>query len=116
MSKTSPNIRQVITPTTDQLLSNPLRIIFGPSLSTMIWQFIYRFGSNAKRSLGWFLSGLLLFAVAGGFIAIGYYYQHWWQIIGLMLAIPALLCTLYGYLGILANRLAQIIRRLRADD
>jgi hypothetical protein len=77
----------------------------------MIRQFIYRCGSNSKRSLRWFLGGLLLFALTGGFIAIGYYYQHWYQIIGLVIAIPALICTLYGYLGLLANRFAQILQR-----
>ncbi|MFT5161905.1 MAG: hypothetical protein ACI9FJ_000473, partial [Alteromonadaceae bacterium] len=32
----------------------------------MIRQFIYRCGSNSKRSLRWFLGGLLLFALTGG--------------------------------------------------
>ncbi len=77
----------------------------------MIRQFIYRVGKDDKRSLRWFLAGLLLFAVAGGFIALGYHFEYWLQIIGLVIAIPALICTLYGYLGILANRLAQIIKR-----
>lgn len=77
----------------------------------MIRQIIYRFGSDPKRSLRWFLTGLLLFALAAGLIAIGYYYQHWWQVIALIVAVPAVACTLYGYLGILANRLAQILKR-----
>jgi hypothetical protein len=77
----------------------------------MIRQLIYRFGNDTKRSLRWFAAGLLLFCVAGGLIAAGYYYQYWWQTMGLLLAIPAACCTLYGYLGILANRFAQILQR-----
>ena len=76
-----------------------------------IRQWVYRFGSNDKLSLRWFLGGLSLFALAGGFIAAGYYYQYWLQTIGLAIAIPATIITLYGYLGILANRFAQILGR-----
>ena len=79
----------------------------------MIRQVIYRFGSDVKRSLRWFAAGLLLFAIAGAFIAAGYYYQYWWQIVGLVVALPALFITLYGYLGILANRFSQILKRFK---
>lgn len=77
----------------------------------MIKSFIYRFGSNDKRSLRWFLAGLLLFVIAGAFIALGYYDQYWWQMVGLVIAVPAVLVTLYGYLGILANRFAQVLQK-----
>lgn len=80
----------------------------------MLRKIIYKLGSNNKGNLRCFLSGMLLFAVSGGFIALGYYYQHWYQMIGLVLAVPAVLLMGYGYLGMLANRLAQILKRL--DD
>lgn len=78
----------------------------------MIRQFIYKFGSNNQNNMRWFLIGLGLFAVAGGFIALGYYQHHGFQIVGLVIAVPALGCVVYGYLAMLANRLAQILNRL----
>jgi hypothetical protein len=78
----------------------------------MIREIIYKLGNDPKRSMRRFLSGLLLFAIAGGFIALGYYYQYWYQIIGLVTAVPAGMMMAYGYVGLLANRLAQILQRL----
>jgi hypothetical protein len=78
----------------------------------MIRQIIYKLGSNNKGNLRWFLIGMLLFFVSGGFIALGYYYQHWYQIIAMVIAVPAVILMGYGYLGMLANRFAQIWKRL----
>lgn len=76
----------------------------------MIRNFIYKLGSNPKRSVKFFVVGLLLAALAGGFIALGYYRQHWYQIAGLIIALPAIGLMAYGYIGILANRFAQVIK------
>ncbi len=71
---------------------------------------IYKLGSNPKRSVKYFIAGLLLCCVAGGFIALGYYHHHLYQVIGLAIALPAILIMAYGYLGIFANRFAQVIQ------
>lgn len=76
----------------------------------MLARLLYKLGGNPKRSVKLFVTGLLLAAVSGGFIALGYYREHWYQIIGLALAFPALLIMTYGYIGILANRFAQVIK------
>ncbi|NQZ10732.1 MAG: hypothetical protein HRT35_26570 [Algicola sp.] len=78
----------------------------------MLREIIYKLGSNNKNNLRWFLTGMLLFAVSGGFIALGYYYQYWYQIIGMVIAVPAVILMGYGYLRMLANRFAQIWKRL----
>lgn len=70
---------------------------------------IYRLGSEPKRSLKRFLIGLGLFTLAVAFIALGYFYQPWWQIPGLLLLAVALFFAIWGYLGIFANRFAQVI-------
>jgi hypothetical protein len=79
----------------------------------MIIQTIYKLGADVKRSARWFIGGIVLALVAGGFIALGYYYQHQYQIIGLGLLAPAALSMGYGYIGILANRIAQIIKGIK---
>ena len=73
-------------------------------------KFIYKLGSNPQRSMRSFFLGLLLAALSGSFIALGYYREHWYQIIGLAIAIPAILLMAYGYIGIFANRFAQVIK------
>ena len=78
----------------------------------MLKQSIYKLGSDSKRSLRLFFIGLGLFALAGGFIALGYYQQYWYQTIGIVIAIPALYFMAWGYVGILANRISQIIQSL----
>jgi cytochrome b len=84
----------------------------GFALPYMLKAIIYKLGSDAKHSLRLFFIGLGLFTVAGGFIALGYYQVHWYQIIGLVIAIPALFFMIWGYIGILANRFSQIIEQL----
>lgn len=76
----------------------------------MIRQLIYKIGANPKRSARIFFVGLLINAIAAAFIALGYYHQHWYQMIGLGIAVPGVLVMAYGYLGILANRFAQVIK------
>ncbi|MEJ6476030.1 hypothetical protein [Pseudoalteromonas piscicida] len=70
---------------------------------------IYRLGSHPKRSLKFFLAGLCLVIVAAIFIALGYYQDHRFQIVGLILLLPGLCCAFYGYIGIFANRFSQVL-------
>ncbi|WP_199610643.1 hypothetical protein [Flocculibacter collagenilyticus] len=70
-----------------------------------------RLGRNPKKSLRIFLTGLALFLVAVGFIALGYYQSHWYQIIGLVILGFAIIVCALGYIGILANRLAKFWQR-----
>ncbi len=72
-------------------------------------QHIYRLGSEPKLSLRRFLTGLVLFAVGASLIALGYYGHYAWQIVGLIVLLPALFFAAWGYLGIFANRFSQII-------
>ncbi|MCG7537774.1 hypothetical protein [Pseudoalteromonas sp. OOF1S-7] len=70
---------------------------------------IYRLGSHPKRSLRFFLCGLALFALSATLIVLGYFYQAWLQLPGLLLLALALGVAGYGYLGIFANRFSQVL-------
>ncbi|AZZ96824.1 hypothetical protein [Pseudoalteromonas sp. R3] len=70
---------------------------------------IYRLGSHPKRSLRFFLSGLALFVLSMVLIALGYFYQPWLQLPGMIVLVPALGVAGYGYLGIFANRFSQVL-------
>lgn len=73
-------------------------------------QLIFKLGSNVERSARWFFFGLALGIVSAMLIYYGYYDHHYYQIAGLILLLPALPCLIYGYIGILANRVSQIIQ------
>ncbi|MFY8273814.1 hypothetical protein AAEU32_06775 [Pseudoalteromonas sp. SSDWG2] len=81
---------------------------------------VYRLGSQPKLSLKRFFIGIGLFAVAVALIYIGYRYEPLWQIPGLVVLAPALFFAIWGYIGIFANRFAQVISvtdgPLPADD
>lgn len=74
---------------------------------------LYRLGANVKRSLRWFLFGLAQGVLAGGLIYHGYHHHHYFQIAGLILLVPAVGCLVYGYVGILANRLSHMVEDIR---
>ena len=79
----------------------------------MALRLLYRLGANVHRSWRIFALGLALAALAGLSIYYGYYNHFHFQTLGLVILVPAVLCTAYGYLGILANRWAQIIEQIR---
>lgn len=70
-----------------------------------------KLGQNPKRSLSLFLTGLGLFAVGLLFIAIGYFYHHIWQMLGLFILALACVIAAWGYLGIFANRWFNILNK-----
>ncbi|MBH0062814.1 hypothetical protein I6E85_16920 [Pseudoalteromonas sp. NZS71] len=76
----------------------------------MLKQLIYRLGSNPKLSLKRFFRGLALFVLAVIFISIGYYTHYSLQIIGVIILLPALFFTGWGYCGIFANRFSQVLK------
>ncbi|MCF6435483.1 MULTISPECIES: hypothetical protein [Pseudoalteromonas] len=82
----------------------------------MLKQLIYRLGQQPKVSLKRFLIGIALFGCALAAIAYGYYFQPVVQIVGLIILGPAMFFALWGYLGIFANRFAQIIVTMYPDD
>jgi len=73
-------------------------------------QLIFKLGSNVKRSLRFFIVGLVLGVISAALIYHGYYHQHYYQIVGLVILVPAVICLFYGYIGLLANRISQIIQ------
>ncbi len=75
-----------------------------------------KLGQNPKRSLSIFLSGLGLFSVGLLFIAIGYFYHHIWQMLGLFILALSCVIAIWGYLGIFANRWFNIINRHSPDN
>ena len=70
-----------------------------------------KLGQNPQRSLTIFLRGLGLFTFGLIFIAIGYFYHHFWQVIGLIMIAVACLIAAWGYLGIFSNRWYNILNR-----
>ncbi|MBD1582009.1 hypothetical protein [Pseudoalteromonas sp. S16_S37] len=82
----------------------------------MLKQLIYRLGQQPKLSLKRFFIGLGLFIAAVSAIGYGYYYQPLAQLLGLALLVPAVFFALWGYIGIFANRFAQIIVTMSPDD
>jgi len=70
-----------------------------------------KLGQNPQRSLTIFLRGLCLFALGLIFIAIGYFYHHLWQVLGLIIVAFACLIATWGYLGVFANRWFNILNR-----
>ncbi|MEO2267754.1 hypothetical protein [Pseudoalteromonas pernae] len=77
--------------------------------TTKFKSLVYRLGSEPKLSLKRFFTGLGLFAIAVALILGGYAYQPWLQIPGLAVLAVALFFAAWGYLGIFANRFAQVI-------
>ena len=70
-----------------------------------------KLGQDPKRSLTIFLMGLGLFAIGLIFIAIGYFYHHFWQILGIIILAFACVIAAWGYLGIFANRWFNILNK-----
>jgi len=72
-----------------------------------------KIGQNPQKSLTLFLRGLGLFVVGLIFVALGYFYHHLWQIIGIVILIFACLLAAWGYLGIFSNRWLNILYRTK---
>ncbi len=70
-----------------------------------------KLGQDPQRSLSIFLRGLGLFACGLMFIALGYFYHHLWQVIGLVVLAVACVIAAWGYLGIFANRWFNILNK-----
>lgn len=70
-----------------------------------------KLGQDPQRSLTIFLRGLGLFALGVLFIALGYFYHHLWQAIGIIILVFACITAAWGYLGIFANRLLVILSK-----
>lgn len=70
-----------------------------------------KLGKDPQRSLTIFLRGLGLFALGILFIALGYFYHHLWQVIGIIILVLACITAAWGYLGIFANRLLVILSK-----
>ena len=68
-----------------------------------------KLGQDPKRSLSIFLTGLSLFVLGLLFIAIGYFYHHLWQMLGIFILAFSCVIAAWGYLGIFANRWFHIL-------
>jgi hypothetical protein len=69
-----------------------------------MYKLLEKLGQNPQGSLRMFLCGLGLFFIALIFIALGYFYHHLWQLIGIVLLVIACCLSAFGYLGLFANR------------
>ncbi len=70
-----------------------------------------KLGQDPQRSLQLFIRGLGFFIIGVILIFIGYYTHHYWQIIGLLFLAIGILFSIYGYIGMFANRLLNIVER-----
>ncbi len=77
---------------------------------------IYTLGREPKKSLRRFFIGLGLFAISVLLIVSGYFYWPLLQLPGLIVLPLSLYFAIYGYLGIFANRFAQVISATDLDD
>jgi len=75
-----------------------------------------KLGQNPKRSLSLFLRGFGLFFFGLIFVALGYFYHHLWQVLGIIILTIACLMAAWGYLGIFANRWYHILNKRRYGD
>jgi hypothetical protein len=82
----------------------------------MFREWIYRLGSEPKRSIKRFFSGLALFIVGAAGFAIEHQFGAWSKVVSLLFLIPGFLLACWGWLGIFANRFAQVLNRKRFDD
>lgn len=72
-------------------------------------------GQDPERSLSIFLRGIGLFICGLLFIAFGYFYHHLWQVVGLIILAIACAISLWGYIGIFANRWFNILNKNTID-
>jgi hypothetical protein len=70
-----------------------------------------KLGQDPKRSLSIFLTGLGLFVFGLVFIALGYFYHHIWQMLGLLILACACTTSAWGYLGLFTNRWFNILNQ-----
>ncbi|NQY62685.1 MAG: hypothetical protein HRT38_02995 [Alteromonadaceae bacterium] len=70
-----------------------------------------KLGQNPQRSLTIFLYGLGLFVVGLAFVYLGYYQHHLWQLVGIFFVGCGCLVSIWGYIGIFANRVAGLFTR-----
>jgi hypothetical protein len=75
-----------------------------------------KLGQNPQYSLMLFLRGLGLFVIGLLFVALGYFYHHSWQIIGIIILSFACLLSAWGYFGIFANRWLNILYRTKPKN
>jgi len=80
-------------------------------LTTKILVMLKKLGQDPQKSLGIFLKGLGFFVIGVLFIFLGYYQHHYWQILGLVFLSLGIVFSIWGYVGMFANRLMNIINR-----
>jgi len=81
-----------------------------------MYALLEKLGQNPKNSLKLFLRGIGLFFVAVLFIAFGYFYHHLWQMVGIVVLILACAFSLWGYVGMFANRWLNILYRTKTKN
>lgn len=83
------------------------------SLRFRFQQWLYRTGSEPKKSARRFFIGLALFAFSVVTIFYGREYMVFY-ILGMLSLVSALVLAAWGYLGIFANRFSQVVNRAAA--
>ena len=77
----------------------------------MLKPLIYRLGSHPRRSLRAFLTGVALFAAGLGLLYLDQRQPGWLANTGIVFIALGLLTAAVGYVGIFANRFAQVLDR-----
>lgn len=72
---------------------------------------IAKLGDTPQRSLRVFIVGLVFFAIGLAFIFLGYFNHHYWQILGMVFLAIGIILSVWGYVGIFANRLLTMLNR-----
>jgi hypothetical protein len=82
----------------------------------MFREWIYRLGSEPKQSIKRFFIGLAVFLVGAVGFAVEHSLGDWSKALFLCFLMPGFILACWGWLGIFANRFAQVLNRKRFDD
>jgi putative effector of murein hydrolase LrgA (UPF0299 family) len=81
-----------------------------------MYALLEKLGQHPKNSLKLFLRGIGLFFVSILLIVLGYFYNHLWQVAGIVVLVIACVISAWGYVGMFANRWLNILYRTKTKN
>jgi putative effector of murein hydrolase LrgA (UPF0299 family) len=81
-----------------------------------MYALLEKLGQHPKDSLKLFLRGIGLFFIAALLIVLGYFHNHLWQVAGIVVLVLASFISVWGYVGMFANRWLNILYRSKINS